>query len=441
MTTQKQKHFNGKITLLRVALLAILAVGLLSCSQQVPPRDVGQPQDVPPTSAASPKSPVNTATLTEMNPQLLAAYNQFGFNLFRRLQQAESQKNLFISPTSISTALAMVYNGAKGETQTAIAKTLSLQGISLADLNQGNAALKASLETGSGKVAIDIANSLWLGKTYSVLPDFIQRVAETYEAKISTVDFAKKQEAANVINAWVKEQTQGKIEEIVNDVDPNTIAFLVNAIYFKGKWSEEFKKADTKEMPFTLLDGSQKQRPMMSQSGDYSYYENDQFQAVALPYGGGRLPYGEGRWSFYVFLPKPGVSLDKFYETLTAENWEQWMQQFRTEDVDIKLPRFKVEYDITLNDSLKAMGMEVAFDLNKADFSGMTEEKAAIDKVRHKTFVEVNEEGTEAAAATSVGPVAASIPLQMVVDRPFFAAIRDGETGTILFMGSIVNPE
>ncbi|GAB4305023.1 MAG: serpin family protein [Oscillatoriaceae cyanobacterium] len=352
------------------------------------------------------------------------------------MQQEESQKNLFISPTSISTALAMVYNGAHGETQTAIAKTLSVQGISLADLNQGNAALKASLETGDDKVAIDIANSLWLNKTSSFLPGFIQRAAETYEAKISTLDFTTPQ-AADVINAWVKEQTQGKIEEIVKEIDPDTIAFLVNAIYFKGKWSEEFVKAETKEMPFTLLDGSQKRHPMMSQSGEYSYYDNEQFQAVALP-------YGEGRWSFYVFLPKPGVSLDKFYQSLTAETWEKWMQQFRKQPGDIKLPRFKVEYDITLNDSLKAMGMEVAFDRNKADFSGMTEEKAAIDKVQHKTFVEVNEEGTEAAAVTSVGIMPASAPpppFEMVVDRPFFAAIRDGETGTILFMGSIVNPE
>ncbi len=436
MKTQKLKNFNGKIRLLSVTLLVLLAAGLLSCSQQVTPRDVGQPV-VTPTSVANPKSPVVRATPNQMNPQLLVAYNRFGFNLFSRLQQQQSRENLFISPTSIGTALAMVYNGAKGETQTAIANTLSVQGISLADLNQGNAALKASLETRDKKVAIDIANSLWLGKTYSVLPDFIQRVAETYQAKISTLDFANKQEAADVINAWVKEQTQGKIEKIVNEVDPNTIAFLVNAIYFKGKWSEEFKKSDTKEMPFTLLDGTKKQHPLMSQSGEYSYYDNGQFQAVALP-------YGEGRWSLYVFLPKPGVTLDKFYETLTADNWEKWMEQFSSQSVAITLPRFKVEYDITLNDTLKAMGMEVAFDREKADFSGMTEEKAAIDKVQHKTFVEVNEEGTEAAAATSVGIVATSMPpppFEMVVDRPFFAAIRDRETGTILFMGSIVNPE
>ena len=437
MRKQKQKHFNGKISLLRVALLAILAVGLLSCSQQVSSRDVGQPQGVPPTSTANPQSPVATATPNQMTKELAAAYNRFGFNLFTRLQQEESQKNLFISPTSISTALAMVYNGAKGETQQAIDNTLSLQGLSLADLNQGNVALKASLETGDEKVAINIGNSLWLGKNASFLPDFIQRVGESYQAKISSLDFANKQEAATAINDWVKEQTQGKIEQIVDEVDPDTIAFLVNAIYFKGKWSEQFNPADTKEMPFTLLDGSQKQHPMMSQSGQYAYYDNEQFQAVALP-------YGEGRWSFYVFLPKPGVSLDKFYETLTADNWEKWMQQLSYQPGKITLPRFKMEYDITLNDSLKAMGMEVAFDRNKADFSGMTEAKAAIDKVQHKTFVEVNEEGTEAAAVTSVGIVATSLPpppFEMLVDRPFFAAIRDGQTGTILFMGSMVNPE
>lgn len=214
--------------------------------------------------------------------------------------------------------------------------------------------------------------------------------------------------------------------------------FLINAIYFKGKWMNEFDKSQTADQPFTLADGRQKQHPMMSQRGDYRYTENQQFQAVSLP-------YGKGRTSLYVFLPKPNSNLADFQKTLTAENWQTWMKTFSKREGSIQLPRFKMEYEIQLKKSLSALGMGIAFDPLKADFSNLSETSTRIDEVKHKTFVEVNEEGTEAAAVTSIGIRATSAqmevaPFSMTVDRPFFCAIRDNKTGEILFMGEIVNP-
>jgi serine protease inhibitor len=217
------------------------------------------------------------------------------------------------------------------------------------------------------------------------------------------------------------------------------VLYLINAIYFKGNWQKEFSKSATQEQPFTLLNGTRKQHPLMSQSGKYRYYENPEFQAISLPYGSGRL-------SMFVFLPKPNVKQADFYRNFTSENWQQWMKQFSSRSGQIVLPRFKLEYDITLNQALQALGMGVAFQ-DQANFANMTPKEVKIDEVKHKTFVEVNEEGTEAAAVTSVGiratsaPPPEEAPFKMVVDRPFFCAIRDNQTGTILFMGSIVDPK
>lgn len=386
------------------------------------------------TEVLIPEPPAMAVASTAFNSVILAN-TRFGFKLFQELYRQKPTENIFISPASITAALSMTYNGAKGETQSAIANTLEIANIPLEQVNQGHSNLQKSLAIADPKVQINIANSLWLSKTTSFLPDFIQRVTESYQAELSQLDFSDPQSIAT-INNWVKTNTNDKIEKIVEQIDPNQIVFLVNAVYFKGIWAKPFPEDATKEASFTLLDGSTKQHPLMNQLGDYRYYETDTFQAVNLPYGG-------GRWSFYVFLPKPNVTLASFYENLTPENWEQWLNQFRLVPGSITLPRFQLEYETTLNQALKSLGMAVAFDPEKADFSAMTPEAASISQVKHKTFIEVNEKGTEAAAATSVGIVATSMPpppFTMVVNHPFFAAIRDNQTGTILFMGSIVNP-
>ena len=374
-----------------------------------------------------------------VNPKVTAANTRFSFKLFSEiLKQNNSQnsQNIFISPTSVAIALAMTYNGAKGETQQAMAKSLELQGISLQEINSANAALIAAVQNADDKVQLNIANSLWAKQDINFNPDFLQTTEDFYKATVTNLDFSDPG-AVNAINDWVKQSTNGKIDRIVQQINPDDVMFLINAIYFKGKWTKEFNPAQTTQQPFYLTAGEEKQHPLMSQSGEYSYYENKKFQAVSLPYG------NDGRLSLYVFLPSDNSSLTAFYQALNADNWEKWIAQFRNRQGSIRLPRFKINYELTLNDTLKALGMEVAFE-PKADFSGIGD-NLALSEVKHKTFVEVNEEGTEAAAATSVGITLTSAPseqpFQMNVDRPFFCAIRDNQTGTVLFMGSIVNPQ
>ncbi|NET60337.1 MAG: serpin family protein [Symploca sp. SIO2E6] len=387
------------------------------------------PKDAP--IAAQPPNP-------PVDEKFVAANTKFGFKLFSEILKQQQDENIFISPTSVAIALAMTYNGASGETQQAMADVLELQQLSLKDINQAHHLLQTSLTTADPQVQLSIANSLWVKQGVPFKGEFLQTNQQFYSGKVTELDFASP-EAPKVINSWVKENTNGKIEQIVEQLQPDHLLFLINAIYFKGNWSEQFDKSKTTERPFYLTDGTTKQHPMMSQFGNYRYTENDSFQAISLPYGGGRL-------SLYVFLPREDTTLETFQQQLTYENWQQWMNQFQMRDGEIQLPRFQFDYDIQLNDALKALGMEAAFTASQADFSNMTAAPVKIDEIKHKTFVEVNEEGTEAAAATSVGVAITSVtipksPFQMVVERPFFVAIRDNQTRTVLFMGSVVEPQ
>lgn len=368
--------------------------------------------------------------------KVVSANTRFGFELFAELAREDAGKNVFISPASVSIALTMLYNGAVGETREAMANTLALQGMSLEEINRANAALMEALRGADPEVRLAIANSLWAAADAAFRSSFVQRNRAFYDAEVRAVDFDDPATLAQ-INGWVKEKTEGKIEEILSRLDPLTLLVLINAIYFKGKWVEPFDEERTEERPFTLLDGSQKQHPMMSRFGSYRYYRGEGFQAV-------RLPYGQGRVSMYVFLPDRGVGLEAFQRRLTAENWDGWMARFREMEGRVVLPRFKLSYGKTLNEALQVLGMGIAFE-GRADFSDMCAERAWISLVIHKTFVEVNEEGTEAAAATAVMMVMAVMAPQetfeMIVDRPFFCAIRDDETGALLFMGAIVDPD
>lgn len=373
-----------------------------------------------------------------------AATTAFGFRLFNELTLEYPGQNTFVSPPSVAIALAMTYNGAEQATAAAMKQALSLEDFDRDQINAMFTDLMALLEEPDSAVELSIANSLWARKGMPFKEDFLQRNEKHYRAKVSDLDFNSSQ-AADIINHWVDDQTRGKIDGIVTPpIDPTTILFLINAIYFKGAWTDEFDDALTEDQEFHLLDGSTKQHPRMHQSGDYRYLHTEQFQAVSLPYGNERL-------SMYVFLPSSDLSLREFQGTLTATNWSRWMSEFRMMEGDIGLPRFRLEFETSLNDALTALGMGVAFDSDNADFSAMfpvsADANVYISNVKHKTFVEVNEQGTEAAAVTSVEvrlAEAAPDPPQrftMIVDRPFFFAIRDDRTGTVLFMGSIVEPQ
>jgi len=370
--------------------------------------------------------------ISPQTARLADASNRMGLRLLLRLAEEKDDKNLFLSPFSIAIALAMVYNGAEGKTRAALARLLGLAGLPLREVNQGYSGLVALLEELDPDVRLDVANSIWVQQGITLAADFIQRIREAYAGEAAHLDFAAP-EAADVINDWVAEKTSGKIKKLLTPpMIKRAIVVLVNAIYFKGIWAAPFDKAETTDGPFTLPDGNHKQIPMMHRTGRYGYYENETFQAI-------RLPYGNGLVSMYIFLPRPDLSLAALRGVLTAENWQEWMGRFSETRVELALPRFRVEYGDDLLPPLKELaGPKMA----GPDFLGMGGDSLLISRVIHKTFVEVNEEGTEAAAATAVVMTRSRRRLlQMVVDRPFLCAIRDDETGLVLFMGFVVDPE
>jgi serpin B len=364
---------------------------------------------------------------------LSTANAKFGFKLLTELYNQKPGTNVFISPLGVSIALTMTYNGAGGETQRAMAKTLEIEGMELQAVNQANAQLREITKSTDPQIELAIANSIWLRDTFDETnPDFLDRNERFFGAEIASLDFDDPQ-TLETINRWVNTNTQGKITEILSKIEEHEVMFLINAIYFKGGWKGKFDPSKTQAGIFHLLDGSEKQLPMMSHICNYSYLEATGFRAIGIP-------YGEGRVSMYIFLPEPSSNLDEFLEDLNAENWKSWLSQFREElDLRLIMPRFKLEYQVLLNDALKALGMEIAFIPYVANLSGIAP-LLFIEKVIHKTFLEVNEEGTEAAAVTLVGLPPASGPRPFVVNRPFFFTIHDNWTNTILFMGTVTEP-
>ena len=381
----------------------------------------------------------DTPETVPIDPNVVTANTQFGFDLFNDIRKIEQDKNIFISPLSISIALAMTLNGASGETEHAMTNTLHLQGLDSESINAGYAGLRHALQVADPKVTLAIANALWARQNVPFKQDFLQRNTQFFGAEVSTLDFTDPN-TLPTINQWVNTNTNGKITKILDEINPDTVLFLINAIYFKGTWQTEFDPSRTRDGTFYFATGAEKQIPMMTRTGDYPYYENYEakFQAISLP-------YGDGRMSMYIFLPYRESDLNTFLEGLNTENWERWVSQFREQEVFLSMPKFKLEYEKTLNNPLQSLGMGIAFAPGAADFSRMADLEALgknlyIGEVLHKAVVEVNEEGTEAAAVTSVGIRATSAPPAFMANRPFFFAIHDNETKTVLFMGTVVDP-
>ena len=375
-----------------------------------------------------------------VDDRLHAATSRFAFKLYDQILKQRTSKNTFVSPASVMLALAMTYNGADGTTRAAMARALELEGMSLDEVNRAFADLKSALNPSDPKIQLKIANSLWASKGLALRPAFIKRSQDYYEAEITTLDFSNPA-APQTINAWVNKNTEGKIDKIVDQISSDAVLFLINAIYFKGQWQFEFKKEDTKPDVFRLSGSERKEVPMMSQSGNYLYYKGKDFQSVVLPYGAGSV-------SMYIFLPDEQTGIEQLEQNLTAENWDTWMKSFRRTPGDLKLPRFKIEWESQLNEVLKALGMAEAFDPRQADFSQIAPRNSVnplfISEVKHKSWAEVNEEGTVAAAVTSVGMATTSLQqprekFVMKVDHPFFFAIRDNRSGVVLFMGSVAD--
>lgn len=363
----------------------------------------------------------------------LAKYhNQFGIDVFKHLNT--DTDNLMISPTSIHLALSMVYNGANGDTASAMAKSMGVDGQDINKLNEQSLALIESMENPDENVELKIANSAWISDQFEVKTDYTNVIEKYYKAEISTLNF-QDPETPNTINSWVDENTNGKITKIIGKIDPEMVMYLINATYFKGTWTKEFNPDNTLEKTFTTSDGQQIQHPLMSRDDEMDYYEKDNFQAVKLPYGKNK------KISFTVILPSDA---NDYINNLTLEQWSEIQKGLEEKEGHLELPKFVSEYETSLMDVLDTLGMGIAFS-DMADFSKISDQPIKISEAKHKTFIDVNEEGTEAAAVTSIGEGTTSVQepperFSMIVDRPFIYAITEEATGEILFIGAIKNP-
>ncbi len=405
---------------INLLVLLILIVALLQCTTKNP---VTPDEETPHGSSWYAKG-------------LVDSDNRFGIKLFKEIVEEEENTNIFISPLSVSMALGMTYNGADGATKEAMEKTLELSGLTVEEINLSYENLIRLLTELDPKVQFRIANSIW-HRNSKDLPEqeFLDVCVEYFDALVKGLDF-NDPFAADTINAWIDEKTDGKIQKMVNaPISPLTMMFLINAIYFKGTWTYEFDPNDTQDDFFRQPNGTSVTCKMMEQRGFFKYYAGGGFHAVDLP-------YGDGAFSMTVFLPYWGRDVDDLVARLDPDSLDYWLDCFSSDSGDVYLPRFKLEYESTMNRVLTALGMGIAF-YPAADFSKMYKSVDVwIDSVKHKTFVEVNEEGTEAAAVTVVQMTLGPQPpgFWFRVDRPFIFMIRENESGTILFIGKIVNP-
>mgnify|MGYP003779581721 CR=1 FL=1 len=376
--------------------------------------------------------------LTEKTASLITASNDFGLDLFNYIYAyEEDQENIMVSPLSVSLALAMTYNGALTQTKNDMEKTLRLSGLTSEEINTSYYNLIEALKKMDAKVKLEIANAIYYRDDFEVEQDFIKINKKYYDAEVAPLDFSS-DDAVDIINSWVFDHTDGKIETILERISPLHVMFLLNAIYFKGTWQKEFNNKSTEALPFYLENGEHLITETMQRLDTALYTSNELFSAV-------QLPYGENNFYMTVFLPNPGINLKDITEKLNKETWNSWMENFEiTKNIDIKFPRFKYKYEIMLNDVLSEMGMKIAF-TSAADFRGINRNgDLLIDYVKHKSFIEVNEEGTEAAAVTIVAIERTSAggpeKIPFYVNKPFLYTITERSTGAVLFIGTVKNP-
>lgn len=379
----------------------------------------------------------------------------FGIELYLKLLSQEPGKNIFVSPLSVSMAVCMALNGADSSAAQSIKDALRLSDMELDEINSMNEALISTLcseeeerETpeddllahgGDFKLVINVANSLWARKGLIFKDEFVKICEKQYSAVTDYLD-PEDPNAPDKINEWVSNKTKGKITKIIDHLGQSFVLILVNAVYFKAPWTLEFSEGLTEMRPFYLSDGATKDHPLMFNTETFAYQKSESFQAI-------RLPYAEGRYSMTVILPDKESSLEELHSKFTVDMWKKITLSFKPKYGQVGLPRFKADWGETINEALADMGMADAFS-EKADFSRMIEgdDLVWLNQVLHKTYVKVWEKGTEAAAVTAmieIGEVEDD-PVEefcMIIDRPFIYIIDDWKTGSILFIGSMQNPE
>ncbi|MCD4670421.1 MAG: serpin family protein [Actinomycetia bacterium] len=373
--------------------------------------------------------------IENLDRSLVDANTRFAFNIFRELVIEDKDQNIFISPLSILLALAMTYNGAAEDTSLAMADAMEFSGMDLEELNQGFGDLMVSILNADSEVEMSIANSIWQRMDFDAKEDFIDINKKYYNSGVRKLDFSDPK-AVDTINDWISDATKEKITEMLDETPPTVVMYLINAIYFKGDWTYPFEEAATHDDDFYLEDGSTKKVPMMNIQEHFQYGRGDDYAVI-------RLPYGQEKFSMYIVLPDEGTAIDSIVGSLDEEKWNGITGSLSDSEVILAMPKYKMEYGVKLlNDSLTDLGMGIAFGPG-ADFSGISE-GIFISKVIHKAVIEVNEKGSEAAAATVVAmaesAMVADEMVEFIVNRPFIFTISDDRTGSILFMGKVMEP-
>ena len=380
-----------------------------------------------------------TINLDEKSAQLIEADNTFGLELFQKIREESKKENIMISPLSISVAFAMAYNGADKDTKTEMEKAMKLNGLTTEQINNSYKMLIKALQSLDEKVVFELANAIFYADGFTVKPDFLNINKTVYDAEVEKLNFSS-QAAVDRINDWVADKTNDKITKIVENLSPLDRMVLLNAIYFNGIWTNKFDEKGTHNLSFTKSNGTTIEVPMMQKEEKLDYTTNSLFSAV-------KMPYGNGQYNMIVLLPATGKNSQNIIDALSLSNWKSWMTEFETKDpVVVTMPRFKFAFETELKNVLKGMGMIKAFQPNIADFSKIAEEDLYISAAVHKSFIDVNENGTEAAAVTSITFTTTSAgnePPKTIfyVDKPFVFAITEKDTDAILFIGEVNHPE
>lgn len=374
--------------------------------------------------------------LTRAEQDLMDKGTDFAFRFFYQVCSTEKEKpNVFVSPLSASLCLSMITNGATDNTLAEMQDVLGFPAttFSLDELNNYNQKLTSALLDLDNTTQLGIANSIWVKEGFKVYDSFIDVNKNMYDAQVQELDFTSPT-AKDVINQWCANQTNNCIKEVIQEIPVDARMYLINALYFKGIWKSQFNKSATGQENFTNTDGDQQKVAMMNQTATFNYTQTDDFSIA-------ELPYGNEAFSMVILLPSGDKILDESLSGLNYENWKQWSKNMTGKELQVKLPRFKVEYDKRLEEDMITLGMKDAFDPNKAKFTNISDAELYIGLLQQFTYINVDEEGTEAAAVTVGGmfenSVAPSSPIPFLVNRPFAFMIKEKSTGAILFMGKI----
>ena len=378
----------------------------------------------------------NVPDINVQHKSLVESSNSFGLELMKAVhQEEEANKNIIISPLSVSTALSMLLNGTKENTKSQIFDALQVSNQDLEANNQIYRDLIDFLPNVDPLVETSIANSIWYEQSFQVLAEFLEVNQTYFDAEVQGLDFGNPT-AKDIINNWVANATNQKIESILEEINADHVMFLINAVYFNAPWKKTFKEELTSNWDFNLLNGTSTSVEMMYTTDiKFGYFQNEQVELI-------NLPYGKENYHYTILLPKENFNVNQLVENFTMQQWNEWKSGLSKEhSLELRMPKFELDYEIKLNDALKSLGMQDAFSESMADLSGINNQgQLYVSEVKHKTYMRVDEAGTEAAAATSIGIGPTSFSPGVLVDKPFLLIIHEQKTNAILFMGKIMNP-